>query len=372
MIIVMDPAFIPSDLLAVVQRGEQNHLTPQVIDGESLTVVAMKGDVSRVDPGMFSELPGVSKVELISAPYPSIVRLVGGSTGVYRATQTVQLGPDCVIGAGRPVIIGGPCSIASEEQFEAIAAGLKAVGADGLRGGAFKPRTGPYGFQGLGLPGLEILRRVGQSVGLPTATEATGAFRCEVNGRNRPLTPDDAKRVKASRVKVMEAVIAAADLPWIGARNGQSFDLIQAAAIEAIISGKPLMLKRGPWMSINEYLLALEYIARLGCPVVACLRGVGRHDVFRYQPDTADIQIIKRETIVPVLADPSHMVGRWKDVESVAEQALVAGADGLLIEVSTDRTKEKTDGDQAIDPKTFGRIVRFAHDLQASRVKATV
>ena len=353
MIIVMAPGSNPSQISAVISRVQENGLVPQEITGEGQTVVAVKGDVSMVDRDIFEEMSGVDHVQPISAEWPTIARHVG--KGV-RPTQVVSVNHQ-QIGDGRCFVMAGPCSVSSRDQALRIARQVYDAGADGFRAGAFKPRTGPYGFQGLGTEGLEILREIKTTIGLAIGTEATGYCRYSINGRNRPLTSDEARTIRDSSIPVLGPVIATADLPWIGARNGQSFDLIQAAAIEAIVHAKPLMLKRGPWMSIKDYLLALEYIARVGCPVIACLRGIGQHDIYRYQPDIADVQVIKLESTVPVVVDPSHMAGDAKYVKDLALQALAAGADGLLIEVSDDPQNERTDGRQAISPDVLADII---------------
>ncbi len=353
MIIVMEPGSNPSQIRAVMARVVDNCLSPQEITGQGQTVIAVKGDVSALDRDIFEEMAGVDHVQLISAAWPTIARTVGR---VQRVTQTVNIRGK-VIGNGRCYVMAGPCSVASLEQAMRIAKLVRDVGADGYRGGVFKPRTGPYGFHGLGLEGLTILKGIQDQFDLAIGTEATGFCRYEVNGRNRPLTQEEAIAIRDARIPVLGPVVELADLPWIGARNGQSFDLIQAAAVEAVAQGKPLMLKRGPWMTINDYLLALEYIARVGCPVIACLRGIGHHSIFRNSPDIADVAVIKSESTVPVIVDPSHMAGDAKFVQALADQAIAAGADGLLIEVSDDPQNEKTDGKQAISPDVLREII---------------
>jgi 3-deoxy-7-phosphoheptulonate synthase len=240
-------------------------------------------------------------------------------------------------GGLRPVVIAGPCAVESFEQTLAVARAVKAAGADMLRGGAFKPRTSPHDFQGLGLEGLRILREVSRETGLPVVTEV--------------MDP-----------RLVETVSAYADMLQIGSRNMQNYPLL----IEAGRSGKPILLKRGMAASLCEWLGAAEYIAKEGnLDIVLCERGIKAYPSGEYSRNVLDLNVIpavKGETFLPVIVDPSHATGVASMVESASCAAIEYGSHGLIVEVACNHpgaAKPKCDAAQAISPATLENIVMF-------------
>lgn len=258
------------------------------------------------------------------------------SSGDPTETRVVGVGK-VRFGGVRPVVIAGPCAVESYEQTLAVAQAVKTAGAEMLRGGAFKPRTSPHDFQGLGMEGLRILREVGRLTGLPVVTEV--------------MDP-----------RLVDTVGEHADMLQIGSRNMQNYPLL----IEAGKSGKPVLLKRGMAASLCEWLGAAEYIAKEGnLEIVLCERGIKAYPSGEYTRNVLDLNVIpavKTETFLPVIADPSHATGVAAMVEGASRAALESGSDGLLIEVACDHVgavRPKCDAVQAINPATLERIVRF-------------
>jgi 3-deoxy-7-phosphoheptulonate synthase len=251
-------------------------------------------------------------------------------------TRPVQVGP-VSFGRGRPVIIAGPCAVESREQTLEVARAVKDAGADMLRGGAYKPRTSPHDFQGLGLEGLRILREASQETGLPVVTEVMD-------------------------VRLVEQVAEYADMLQIGSRNMQNYPLL----VEAGRSGKPVLLKRGMAADVCEWLGAAEYIANEGnLDIVLCERGVKTLAAGQYSRFSLDLNVIlaiRTETFLPVIVDPSHATGVSEMVEPAARAAIEFGSQGLIIEVASgrpDAPTPKCDAAQAIRPQTLRRIVQF-------------
>lgn len=242
-------------------------------------------------------------------------------------------------GAGRPVVIAGPCAVESEGQLMEVARGVKAAGADMLRGGAFKPRTSPHDFQGLGLEGLKLLRAAGDLTGLPVVTEVID-------------------------VRLVELVSEYTDMLQIGSRSMQNYPLL----VEVGRSGRPVLLKRGMAASLCEWLGAAEYIANEGnLNIVLCERGIKTHAASEYSRYSLDLNVIPAahaETFLPLIADPSHATGMGSRVEAASRAAIEFGSDGLMIEVSSwgdggGALRPQCDADQAISSSTLARIVRF-------------
>jgi 3-deoxy-7-phosphoheptulonate synthase len=254
------------------------------------------------------------------------------------ATETRVVSVGVVrFGEARPVVIAGPCSVESYEQTLEVARAVKAAGADMLRGGAFKPRTSPHDFQGLGLEGLKILRAVSNETGLPVVTEA--------------MDP-----------RLVEQVAEYADMVQIGSRNMQNYPLL----VEAGLAGKPVLLKRGMAASLCEWLGAAEYIAKEGnLEIVLCERGIKAYpsgEYSRYVLDLNVIPAVKAETFLPVIVDPSHATGVSSMVEPASRAAIEFGSHGLIIEVASDRpgaARPKCDAAQAISPSMLKNIVEF-------------
>lgn len=244
-------------------------------------------------------------------------------------------------GTGLPVVIAGPCAVESERQMMEVALAVKAAGADMLRGGAFKPRTSPHDFQGLGLEGLKILRAAADLTGLPVVTEVID-------------------------VRLVEQVSQYADMLQIGSRSMQNYPLL----VEAGRSGKPVLLKRGMAASLCEWLGAAEYIANEGnLNIVLCERGIKTPSAGEYSRFCLDLNVVpaaQAETFLPVIVDPSHATGMASRVEQASRASIEFGCDGLMIEVSAwdgaSATRPLCDADQAISPETLGRIVQFIRD----------
>jgi 3-deoxy-7-phosphoheptulonate synthase len=251
-------------------------------------------------------------------------------------TRVVQVGA-VRFGEGRPVVIAGPCAVESREQTLEVARAVKAAGAEMLRGGAFKPRTSPHDFQGLGLEGLKILREASRETGLPVVTEV--------------MDP-----------RLVDTVAEYADMLQIGSRNMQNYPLL----IEAGKSGKPVLLKRGMAADLCEWLGAAEYIAKEGnLEIVLCERGIKAYPSGEYSRNVLDLSVIpavKEETFLPVIVDPSHATGVASMVEGASRAAIEFGSDGLILEVACDyagAARPKCDAAQAISPATLERISRF-------------
>jgi len=266
---------------------------------------------------------------------PLISRRVQSSPG---GTETRIVAVGAVrFGDVRPVVIAGPCAVESREQTLAVARAVKAAGADMLRGGAFKPRTSPHDFQGLGVEGLQILREASRETGLPVVTEV--------------MDP-----------RLVETVSEYADMLQIGSRNMQNYPLL----IEAGKSGKPVLLKRGMAASLCEWLGAAEYVAKEGnLEIVLCERGIKAFPAGEYSRNVLDLNVIpavKNETFLPVIVDPSHATGVASMVETASCAAIEFGSHGLIIEVACDHAgaaKPKCDAAQAINPATLRKIVNF-------------
>jgi 3-deoxy-7-phosphoheptulonate synthase len=283
------------------------------------------------------KIAGIVRLEDISKLCPLISRRSDNFQGEDSGTRTVHVGRVC-FGGPRPVVIAGPCSVESYEQTLEVARAVKAAGADMLRGGAFKPRTSPHDFQGLGLEGLRILREVSRETGLPVVTEVM-----------------DARQI--------EQVAEHADMLQIGSRNMQNYTLL----VEAGRSGKPVLLKRGMAANLCEWLGAAEYVAKEGnFNIVLCERGIKAYPSGEYSRYVLDLNVIfavKEHTFLPVIVDPSHATGVSAMVEPASRAAVEFGSHGLIIEVASDRPgapKPKCDAAQAIGPATLARIVEFA------------
>jgi 3-deoxy-7-phosphoheptulonate synthase len=266
---------------------------------------------------------------------PLISRRVQSSTDAGE-TRVVQVGT-VRFGEGRPVVIAGPCAVENREQTLGVARAVKAAGAEMLRGGAFKPRTSPHDFQGLGVEGLKILREASRETGLPVVTEV--------------MDP-----------RLVETVAEYADMLQIGSRNMQNYPLL----IEAGKSGKPVLLKRGMAAGLCEWLGAAEYIAKEGnLEIVLCERGIKAYPSGEYSRNVLDLSVIpavKEETFLPVIVDPSHSTGVASMVERASRAAIEFGSDGLILEVACDyagASRPKCDAAQAISPATLEKISRF-------------
>jgi 3-deoxy-7-phosphoheptulonate synthase len=319
MIVVMARDSSREDLEQVRRRIENRGLIAQVSQGVERTVVGVLGSIP---PDMKDEmelLSGVAEVIRISKPYKL------ASREFHPENTTVRVG-DAVIGGPEPVIMAGPCSVEDEEQMVSTAKAVKAAGATILRGGAFKPRTSPYSFRGMGIEGLKLLHLAKQETGLPIITEV--------------MAPGD-----------VETVARYADILQVGARNMQNYSLLD----EVGATDKPVMVKRGLAAPYEEWLLAAEYVLAAGnSRVMLCERGIRAFEQFtRFTLDVAAIPVIKRLSHLPILADPSHSTGKWYLVTPVALAAVAAGAHGLLVEVHPNPDLAKCDGPQSLTFENF-------------------
>ena len=292
--------------------------------GAQRTAVGLVGNDGRVDSSRLEALPGVAQIIHVTQPYKQVSR-------EWRSENTVvDLGHGVTVGGDSVVVIGGPCSVESEEQILSAARIVKAAGGTALRGGAFKPRSSPYSFQGLGKKGLELLSRAGKASGLPVVTEAMDEEGAHL-------------------------VAEMADCIQIGARNMQNYSLLKTVGKMK----KPVLLKRGMAATINDLLLSAEYILAEGNEsVILCERGVRSFDpAARNMFDLTAIPIVHRLSHLPIIADPSHGTGLRDKVIPMARAAVAAGADGVLIEVHPEPDRALSDGAQSLFPDQFSQLV---------------
>jgi 3-deoxy-7-phosphoheptulonate synthase len=335
MVIIMQAGASEAEVDAVIAQVEKAGFRPFVNPGVERRVIALLGAVDAEKAELvdhFSALPGVERVTLISEPYKL------ASRRTHPESSVVTVGP-VTIGGSQLAVIAGPCSVESREQMIETAVAVKNAGANLLRGGAYKPRTSPYSFQGLGVEGLEILAEARRLTGLPIVAEV--------------LHPAD-----------LEAIAQYADVIQIGARNMQNFRLLQDVGV----TGKPVILKRNPGCRIRDLLMASEYIMLEGNRnVVLCERGITTFEnATRYTMDINAIPVIKRFSHLPVIADPSHAVGDWRYVTSIALSAIAAGADGIMVEVHPDPSAALSDGPQSLRPDKFVELMRSAAQVAAA------
>ena len=314
----------PEDVERVCKKIEQLGFKAHPMPGASRTAIGLTGNSGPVEPGFFENMPGV--VELIEVTHP--YKLV--SREIKPDSTQVQVG-DVVIGGEEIVVMAGPCAVESEEQTLRIAEKVRALGAHIYRGGAFKPRTSPYSFQGLGLDGLKILAKARQRTGLPIVTEAID-------------------------IESLELVEEYADVIQIGARNMQNFSLLRAAGR----ARKPVLLKRGMSATLDDFMLAAEYVMSEGnYQVILCERGIRTFtDHTRNTLDLSIIPAVKRISHLPILVDPSHGTGKRHKVVPMSRAAIAVGADGLIIEVHDQPEKALSDGPQALLPEMFGALMQ--------------
>ncbi len=333
MIVVMARDTSQQDLAAVQQRIEARGLKAQINLGVERTVVGVVGSIPPDFKDEMELLNGVTEVVMISKPYKLASR-------EFHPDDTIIKVGDAVIGGPKPVIMAGPCSVEDEEQMVSTAKVVKAAGATVLRGGAFKPRTSPYSFRGMGEDGLKLLQLAKQETGLPIITEV--------------MSPTD-----------VDTVAKYADILQIGARNMQNYSLLD----EVGLVGKPVMVKRGLSASYEEWLLAAEYVMAGGNEqVILCERGIRGFESFtRFTLDVAAVPVIQRLSHLPILADPSHSTGKWYLVTPVALASVAAGAHGLLVEVHPNPDLAKCDGPQSLTFENFEMLMEQVKALSAVR-----
>jgi len=324
MIIVMKSKADQQELDNVIKWMESAGYNAHVSKGVERTIIGAVGDErGKVFLKAAETMPGVEKVMPILAPY----KLASRET--KEGNTVIRVG-DVEIGGPKFVVIAGPCAVESEEQLMESAFVVKKGGASMLRGGAFKPRTSPYSFQGLGEEGLKILAEAREKTGLPVVTEVMSA-------------PD------------VELVETYADVLQVGARNTQNFALLKAVGQ----AKKPVLLKRGMMTTLEELLMSAEYILSEGNDeVILCERGIRTFETaMRNTLDISAVPVLKDKTHLPVIVDPSHAIGQWKFVLPLAKAAVAVGADGLLIEVHPDPQHALSDGPQSLKPKKFYKLM---------------
>lgn len=330
MVIVMKATADEADRAAVLERLGECALKGHPWEGEERTVIAVVG--AKIPEGLAEQVESMSGVHStlrITRPYKLAAR-------EFQREDTVIRVGNVEIGGGSSVVMAGPCSVESEAQMLSTAHAVAKAGAHILRGGAFKPRTSPYAFRGLGEEGLRLLALAREETGLPFITEA--------------LNTSD-----------VELVARYTDIIQIGARNMQNFALLE----EAGRTGKPIMVKRGPSATIEEWLLAAEYILATGNRnVILCERGIRTYETAtRNTLDLNAVAVAKRRTHLPVIVDPSHGTGKWYLVQPLALAGLAVGADGLMIEVHHDPDRAHSDGPQSLTHENFARLMEHVHSL---------
>jgi len=306
--------FLETDFSLEVQR----------MDGVNYSILGLIGDTSALDTEPIQERSVVRKVMRVQEPYKKVNR-------AFHPDDTIVEGSGFTIGGRKLALMAGPCSVESEEQIVSTARKVKAAGANFLRGGAFKPRTSPYRFQGLGAEGLKYLETAKAETGLPIVTEITS-------------------------VEYVDLFVEKVDVIQVGARNMQNFVLLK----ELGKSKTPVLLKRGLSATIEEWLMSAEYVASGGNPnVILCERGIRTFETAtRNTLDISAVPVIKRQSHLPVIVDPSHATGLWWAVEPLAVAAVCAGADGVMIEVHESPTQALSDGKQSLLPEKFSAVAK--------------
>jgi 3-deoxy-7-phosphoheptulonate synthase len=323
-LVVMKRGATETEIAAVVARIQEFGITPVPLPGAERMAIGTFGSTSRAAAEAVESLPGVAEVVPVSRPFKL------ASREVIPQDTVVRVGGVSIGGSEPLAVMAGPCSIESRDQTLATARAVRAAGATALRGGAFKPRSSPYAFRGLGVDGLELLAEARRETGLAIVTEV--------------LTPGD-----------VDAVARVADCLQIGARNMQNYALLDAVGEQP----KPVLLKRGMAATVEELLLSAEYVlARGNRNVILCERGIRTFE--KYTRNTFDVNaipLLKRLTHLPVVADPSHGTGKWYLVAPVALAAVAAGADGLLIEVHPSPDHALSDGFQSLTFENFAALM---------------
>ena len=324
MIIILKKGASATELENLKALLQSKNITPHVSQGELETIVGCVGDISHLDPGVIEAMDSVESVQRIQEPYKAANRKFHPEDSVIDCGGTK-------IGGGNFSVIAGPCSVESEEQLVGVAKAVKAAGATMLRGGAFKPRTSPYAFQGLGEEGLRILSLAKKETGLPIVTEL-------MDFKDIELFND-------------------VDVIQIGARNMQNFNLLKEVGS---YTQKPILLKRGMSATLQELLMSAEYVMASGNPnVILCERGIRTFETaLRNTLDLGVVTVLHRLSHLPVVVDPSHATGHAWMVDSVAVAATAVGADGLIIEVHNDPPRAKCDGAQSQTPEMFAATMK--------------
>ena len=323
MVVILKPKTSTEEINKLTRDLESKGVTVNPVIGTELIILGLVGDTSKLDPCYIEANPYVERVMHVQEPFKKANRMFHPEDSIIDVNGNT-------IGGRKISVIAGPCSVETEEQIITVAKDVKKYGASFLRGGAFKPRTSPYSFQGLKYDGLELLKIAREQTGLPIVTEIMSPYDIEVFNEN-------------------------VDVIQVGARNMQNFDLLK----ELGKTNKTILLKRGLSATIEELLMSAEYImAGSNENVILCERGIRTFETYtRNTLDLSAIPAIKKLSHLPVIVDPSHAAGKWWMVEPLAKAAVAVGADGLIIEVHNDPQKAWCDGQQSIKPELFSNIM---------------
>ncbi len=324
MVVIMKREFSPEQLQSAIRAMEAGGVRVMVSQGSETTILGAEGDAGGLNQEQLAQLPGVERVMRVSEPYKKANRKYHPDDSV------IEIGGGVKVGGNKLAVIAGPCSVESEEQILGVARSVQASGAAALRGGAYKPRTSPYAFQGKGVEGVLLLDEARKATGLPIVSEL----------------------MSADQLPLFEEAV---DVIQIGARNMQNFDLLKKVGHTC----KPILLKRGLSSTIEEWLMSAEYIMAGGNPnVILCERGIRTFETYtRNTLDLSAVLAVKRQSHLPVVVDPSHACGKAWMVERMAMAAVAAGADGLIIEVHNNPACALCDGAQSVTPEQFGSIM---------------
>lgn len=323
MIIKLKNSITDKEYLDLCSKIEELGLLPRNVDSENHKVLNVIGDTAKVDENTISSWPGVAQVTRIQVPYKLASREAHPNPTIIEINGVL-------IGGDNFTVMAGPCSVESEEQITSVARDVKASGAKILRGGAYKPRTSPYAFQGLALEGLDLLKEARKVTGLPIITEIPS-------------------------IELIPRFVEEVDIIQVGARNMQNFELLKALGKV----DKPILLKRGLCNTISEWLMAAEYILAGGnTKVILCERGIRTYETYtRNTLDLSAVLAVKELSHLPVIVDPSHSTGRWSMVEAMSKAALAAGADGIIVEVHNNPECALCDGAQSLKPAKFEKMM---------------
>ena len=324
MVIIMRPNFTGKQLEGAIRAMEEGGVKVMVSKGAETTILGAEGDSSRLDEERLAQLDGVERVMRVSEPYKKANRKYHPDDSV------IDIGGGVQVGGKKLAVIAGPCSVESESQMVGVARAVQTSGASAMRGGAYKPRTSPYSFQGKGVEGIRLLLDAKDATGMPIVTEL--------------MSPD--------QIPMFEECV---DVVQIGARNMQNFDLLKKVGRMK----KPVLLKRGLSATIEEWLMSAEYIMSEGNNnVILCERGIRTFETFtRNTLDLSAVLAVKTLSHLPVVVDPSHACGKAWMVERMAMAAVAAGADGLIVEVHNDPANALCDGAQSITPAQFDGLM---------------
>mgnify|MGYP002568818310 CR=1 FL=1 len=325
MVVILKDKTSQSDVIEMIEYLDAFNVSVSVTEGEHTTILGLIGDTASLEEDDIRGFDFVEDIKRIQEPYKA------ANKKFHPEPTIVDLGEGIKIGGGNFQVIAGPCSVESEEQIVSIAKSVKASGANMLRGGAFKPRTSPYSFQGMRSEGLDLLKLARRATGSPIVTEI-------MNTEHLPLFEN-------------------VDLIQVGARNMQNFELLKAVGRQK----KPVLLKRGLANTLEEFVMSAEYIMAEGNEnVILCERGIRTFETsMRNTLDLAGVVMLHKMTHLPVIVDPSHACGHAWMVPQLAKAAVAAGADGLMIEVHNDPAKAKCDGAQSLTPDQFDELMGF-------------